>query len=162
MPLPAALRRPAASPPPPLALLLRVLVVFLTPFASAAQARFDALSDGEWEQLFDDRAAVRSDVLPELWVEHARSYWTDEFLADENGQAYNFVRRSEKQSDEMRDPLDRKSPERYRIFWACDSPRQAQGKHRSLCTDEPTPGQPRPPRHGGSHTTPSHVLHIFH
>ena len=52
-----------------------------------------------------------------MWVEHARQFYTQPFLANEHGEAYNFVRRSEKSSDEMRDPMDRKSSERYRIFW---------------------------------------------
>ena len=85
---------------------------------SKCQRRFDQLDDGEWEELFDDRQALRSDIMDGTWVEFARKYWTDSFLADpETGEAYNFVRRSEKMSDEMRDPSDRKSKDRYRIFW---------------------------------------------
>ena len=56
-------------------------------------------------------------MLPEIHVDFAQQFWTDPFLADADGSAYNFVRRSEKQSDEMRDPLDRKSDKRYRIVW---------------------------------------------
>ena len=81
------------------------------------QSRFDSLTDGDWEALFDDRQAVRSDTLPVAWLDFVRQYWTDPFLADADGKAYNFVRRSESQSDEMRDPKDRKSTERYRLHW---------------------------------------------
>lgn len=81
------------------------------------QTRFDSLTDGEYEELFDDRQAVRSDTLPEAWLDFVRQYWTDPYLADADGKAYNFVRRSESQSDEMRDPKDRKSTERYRLHW---------------------------------------------
>ena len=45
---------------------------------SKCQERFNALAnDGEWECLFDDRCAVRSDLLDEKWVEHALLYWMD-------------------------------------------------------------------------------------
>jgi hypothetical protein len=72
---------------------------------SECKARFDALSnDGEWELLFDDRGAVRSDELPEEWVKFALNYWTDEDLG--------FVRRSEKMSDAIRDPNNRKDPKK--------------------------------------------------
>ena len=82
------------------------------------QRRFDQLDDGDWEELFDDRQALRSDIMDKTWIEFVRKYWTDSFLANpETGEAYNFVRRSEKMSDEIRDPSDRKSKERYRIFW---------------------------------------------
>ena len=59
----------------------------------------------------------RSDKTPELWKEHARQFWTQPYLANEHGEAYNFVRRSEKSSDEMRDPKDRLSTDTYRIHW---------------------------------------------
>ena len=75
---------------------------------SQCKERFDALcNDGDWEQLFDDRGAVRSDELPEEWVEFALLYWTDEDLG--------FVRRSEKMSAAIRDPKDRKAP-KQRLF----------------------------------------------
>lgn len=84
---------------------------------SKCQARFDALTDGEWEELFDNRQTQRSDQLPPVWREFALQFWTDPFLADQHGQAYNFVRCSERASDEIRDPHDRKSSHRYRILW---------------------------------------------
>lgn len=84
---------------------------------SKCQARFDTLLDGEWEELFDERQADRSDRLPKEWHEFALQFWTDPYLSDEYGQAYNFVRRSERTSDDIRDPKDRKSTERYRIVW---------------------------------------------
>lgn len=84
---------------------------------SKCEARFDALTDGEWEELFDERQALRADQLPKEWREFALQFWKDPFLADEHGQAYNFVRRSERTSDEIRDPKDRKSKERHRIVW---------------------------------------------
>jgi len=59
-------------------------------------------NDGEWECLFDDRCAVRSDQLDEKWVEHALLYWTDPDLG--------FVRCSEKMCDAIRDPNNRKAP----------------------------------------------------
>lgn len=81
------------------------------------QARFDALTDGEWEQLFDDHQATRSDKMSEVWRDFGLLFWTDPDLADEQGNALNFVRRSERMSDEIRDPANRKSLARYRIFW---------------------------------------------
>lgn len=84
---------------------------------SKCQARFDALTDGEWEQLFDERSSQRSDTLPKEWTDFALSFWTDEFLADADGSAYNFVRRSERMADSLRDPQNRKSGETYRIHW---------------------------------------------
>ena len=81
------------------------------------QARFDALSDGEWDQIYDDEQKQRSDTTPDMWIDHARQFWTQPFLANEHGAAYNYVRRSEKSSDEMRDPKDRKSPDRFRVLW---------------------------------------------
>ena len=75
---------------------------------SKCKERFDALAnDGEWELLFDDRCAVRSDELDEKWVEHALLYWTDPDLG--------FVRSSEKMSDAIRDPNNRKA-EKHRLF----------------------------------------------
>lgn len=47
----------------------------------------------------------------------ALQFWAGPCLADEHGQAYNFVRRSQRTSDEIRDPHDRKSSHRYRILW---------------------------------------------
>ena len=87
------------------------------------QKRFDALTDGEWEQLFDDRQKMRSDAFGEAhpeWIEFCKLFWTDPFLTDEHGHACNFVRRSEKSSDEMRDPNNRKSQARFRIIWLED------------------------------------------
>ena len=81
------------------------------------EARLEALSDGEWEQLFDDRQAVRSDTMDDAWHVYAESFWTDEEMLDESNNLLNFVRRSESMSDEIRDPKDRKAPERYRIYW---------------------------------------------
>jgi len=70
---------------------------------SKCQERFNALAnDGEWECLFDDRCAVRSDLLDEKWVEHALLYWMDPDLG--------FVRCSEKMSDAIRDPNNRNAP----------------------------------------------------
>ena len=70
---------------------------------SKCQERFNALAnDGEIECLFDDRCAVRSDLLDEEWVKHALYYWTDPDLG--------FVRCSEKMSDAIRDPNNRKAP----------------------------------------------------
>lgn len=84
---------------------------------SRCTERFDALTDCDWEQLFDDRGAERADKLPSEWKEFATLFWTDEMLADEQGSMYNYVRASEKKSDEVRDPTDRKSDERFRIHW---------------------------------------------
>jgi hypothetical protein len=84
---------------------------------SKCEARFNALTDGEWEQLFDDRQALRDDSLPKEWRDLALRFWIDPFLTDQHGQLYNFVRASERTSDEMRDPKDRKSAERWRIHW---------------------------------------------
>ena len=84
---------------------------------SKCEARYDALSDGEWEQLFDDRQSVRSDTMDPEHIAFAVEFWKDEFLADADGQAYNFVRRSEKTKDELCDPSDRKSGARHRIVW---------------------------------------------
>lgn len=81
------------------------------------RARFDALSDCDWEQLFDDRGAERDDKLAPEWKEFARQFWTDEMLADEQGNMYNYVRASEKNSDDIRDPAHRKSDESFRIHW---------------------------------------------
>jgi hypothetical protein len=69
---------------------------------SKCQARYDALSDGDWEQLFDDRSAERADSLPQEWLNHALTYWTEEDL--------EYVRRSEKMSSAIRNPDDRKAP----------------------------------------------------
>ena len=84
---------------------------------SKCEARYDALSNGEWEQLFDDRQAVRSDTMDPEHIALALYFWKDEFLSDADGQAYNFVRRSEKAKDELCDPRDRKSGVRHRIIW---------------------------------------------
>jgi hypothetical protein len=84
---------------------------------SKCEARYDALSDGEWELLFDDRQAVRSDTMDPEHIALALDYWKDEYLTDEKGQACNFVRRSEKAKDELCDPRDRKSGVRHRIIW---------------------------------------------
>ena len=84
---------------------------------SKCKTRYDSLTDGEWEQLFDDRQAVRSDKMNDDWRNFALQFWTDETMTDEHGNALNFVRASEKASDEVRNPTDRKSSARYRIFW---------------------------------------------
>lgn len=84
---------------------------------SKCEGRFAALSDGEWEELFGDRQALRADCTSPEWKEFALQFWIDPFLTDAEGQAYNFVRRSERKADEIRDPNDRKSSERFRIYW---------------------------------------------
>ena len=81
------------------------------------QKRFDALTAGEWEEIFDDRAALRDDGMPQAHKYFALQFWTDPNLVNSKGEFLNFVRRSEKAGDEMRDPNDRKSQERYRIHW---------------------------------------------
>lgn len=88
---------------------------------SKCQARFDALDDGEWEQLFDTRGARRSDQMREEWVEFARQFWEDPELADENDEAYNFTRRAEATSAVVRDPSNRKSGDWHRIHWLEES-----------------------------------------
>ena len=75
----------------------------------ACRARFDALqNDGEWETLFDDRGEERSDSIPEEWLDFARDYWTQDDLG--------FVRTSEKMSDEIRDPDNRKEPKQRIVY----------------------------------------------
>lgn len=44
-------------------------------------------------------------------------FWVQPDLTDEFGNVLNFVRESERAADEMRDPKDRKSAERFRIIW---------------------------------------------
>ena len=87
------------SPPPPAARLPRALP---PPSCVCSQARFDALTDGEWEQLFEDRASERSDKTDLRWVELATSFWTTPDLASADGEAYNFVRRSERTHPRVR------------------------------------------------------------
>lgn len=85
---------------------------------SKCEERFLALqADGDWEQLFDDRCAERSDKLKDEWKEFALCFWTEETLADGYDNAYNFVRKSERTKDEMRDPNNRKSKETTRVVW---------------------------------------------
>jgi len=80
--------------------------------------RFDELqNDGKWEQLFDDRGAVRNDVLPEERKKFALQFWTDAELLNSAGQQYGFVRYSERAKDEIRDPANRTSKETFRIAW---------------------------------------------
>ena len=81
------------------------------------RARYEAIFDAEWEMLFDTRGAVRADSMDPQWCEHARQFWTNEELTDERGNLYDYVRASERKADEMRDPNDRKSQRRWRIFW---------------------------------------------
>lgn len=57
---------------------------------SKCKERFDSLTDGEWEEIFDDHAKERSDKTPELWKEHARQFWTQPYLANEHGEALQF------------------------------------------------------------------------
>ena len=75
---------------------------------SACRKRFDALNDGDIEQLFDERAAERSDTTPDEWLEFAADYWKVDDLG--------FVRTSEKMSDEIRDPNDRKAPKQRVVY----------------------------------------------
>ena len=49
--------------------------------------RYNSLVAGDWEQLFDDRSAVRSDTMPKEHKEFALQFWTDELLTDADGQA---------------------------------------------------------------------------
>ena len=71
--------------------------------------RFEALSnDGEWESLFDERAAERSDLTPVEWLEFAADYWKVDDLG--------FVRTSEKMTDEIRNPDDRKAPKQRIVY----------------------------------------------
>ena len=79
--------------------------------------RFYSLDDGEWEQLFDDRGAKRSDVMCEDWAEFAREFCTNPELANESHEAYNFTRRVELTSKVVRDPDHRKGGETHRIHW---------------------------------------------
>ena len=80
--------------------------------------RFDELqNDGKWEQLFDDRGAVRNDALPEERKKFALQFWTDAELLNSAGQQYGFVRYSERAKDEIRDPANRTSKETFRIAW---------------------------------------------
>jgi len=82
------------------------------------KARFDSLvRDGEWEQLFEERGTLRSDMLPDDWKAHARAFWTDEQLLDVQGQPYGFLRSSERAKDQIRDPANRTSKETFRIIW---------------------------------------------
>lgn len=75
---------------------------------SKCKARYDALlNDGDWEQLFDDRGATRSDTLSQEWLDFALGYWTQEDLG--------YVRRSERMSAAIRNPNDRKAP-KERLF----------------------------------------------
>lgn len=84
---------------------------------SACRARFDALHDGDWEELFDARQSYRCDHIDEEWVEFALEYWTEPDLFDENGEAYNFTRCAESASKVVRNPKDRKTNETHRIHW---------------------------------------------
>ena len=75
----------------------------------SCRKRFEALqNDGEWEQLFDERAAERSDTTPNEWLEFAADYWKVDDLG--------FVRTSEKMTDEIRDPDDRKAPKQRIVY----------------------------------------------
>lgn len=84
---------------------------------SACRDRFDSLNDSEWEALFDDRQAIRSDKMDEEWLDFALEFWTEPDLADENDEAYNFTRRAESASKVVRNPEERKSNETHRIHW---------------------------------------------
>lgn len=88
---------------------------------SASQARFDALDDGEWEELFEERGAIRSDKIPDEWVDFASQFWNDPELADEKNEAYNFTRRAESMSKSVRDPKNRRSTDRHRVHWLEES-----------------------------------------
>jgi hypothetical protein len=83
------------------------------------KARFHSLvRDGEWEQLFEERGALRSDRLPDEWKAHARAFWTDEELLHPTlGTPYGFLRSSELAKDQIRDPANRTSKETFRIIW---------------------------------------------
>ncbi|WP_289460268.1 hypothetical protein, partial [Klebsiella pneumoniae] len=74
-------------------------------------------TDGEWEAIFDDRQEVRSDTMDPERIAFGLDFWKDPFLTDAEGSAYNFVRRSEKAGDEVRDPKNRKSGVSHRIIW---------------------------------------------
>lgn len=85
---------------------------------SACRKRFDALTDGEWEEIFALRGAMRSDIMDSEWVEFALAFWTDPDLANENDEAYNFTRRAESASKVVRNPKDRsKESQPHRIHW---------------------------------------------
>lgn len=84
---------------------------------SECRTRFDSLYDCDWEALFEDRSAIRSDKMPEDWVEFATEFWIEPELADENNEAYNFTRRAESASKVVRNPNDRHSHEVHRIHW---------------------------------------------
>lgn len=84
---------------------------------SESKARFNALSDGEWEEIFDDRSNVRNDMMNEEWVEFASEYWSEPELVDENNEAYTFTRRSESMSQVVRDPTDRTNKVYHRVHW---------------------------------------------
>lgn len=88
---------------------------------SSCQARFDSLDNGDWEELFDERGAARSDQICDGWIAFATEFWTNPELADENNEAYNFTRRAESMSKSLRDPKDRKSKERHRVHWLEES-----------------------------------------
>jgi hypothetical protein len=69
------------------------------------QSRFLEWFDGDREKLVDFRGAVRSDKLPEEWVELAVRVWTEE------------TRRSEKTKDSIRHPHNRADKTSYRIHY---------------------------------------------
>ena len=52
------------------------LAVAFRKLAHEVCRRFDQLDDGDWEELFDDRQALRSDMMDGTWVEFARKYST--------------------------------------------------------------------------------------
>lgn len=83
--------------------------------------RFDALSDGEWALLFDERQAERSDKMDETWIDFALDFWADPYLTNENNEAYNFTRAAESMSKVVRDPNNRKGGELHRIHWLEES-----------------------------------------
>ena len=69
--------------------------------------RFDELAnDGNWEQLYDDRGAQRSDTTPKEWLDFALLYWTNQELG--------FVRESEVARDTIRNPDDKSDKLPYR------------------------------------------------
>ena len=56
------------------------------------------MNDGNWERLFDERGAERSDRMDTAWRAHAEQYWTDPQLG--------FVRAGEaaREGDAKRTP----------------------------------------------------------
>lgn len=81
---------------------------------SKCKTRYQCLHDGEWKQIVDSEQKGGRPLSQE-WRDFALQFWVDPEASDEHGNALNFVRRSERSADEIRDPKNRKSSERYRI-----------------------------------------------